>query len=302
MFDSLGLAMPDTLAGFRSLVDAQNLTTAAGQSTYATLLQLAPAFVDLKSAMDGAKSAADILAERQDLERKILELNGDTAAIRALDLAKIDASNRALQQQVWAIEDAQKAADAAKQLSEAWTSVGDSINDEIKRIRGLSDASGETGFAAAMSQFNAATIAARGGDQDAARLLPGLSQALLKVAADNATSRQELDRIQAQTAASLEQTSAVIAAIAAGNPLSPPATAQAGANPGTKVAQDAALLKVVSTAQPAVVPRPLDNTAADEVRSLRAELAQLRADNNAGHAANAAANNKTASILDRVTA
>src|SRR3546814_14739194 len=40
VFDSLDLAMPSTLASFRALVEAQNLTTAAGQATYATLLQI----------------------------------------------------------------------------------------------------------------------------------------------------------------------------------------------------------------------------------------------------------------------
>lgn len=285
VFDSLGMAMPDTLAGFRQLVEAQNLTTAAGQSTYATLLQLAPAFADLKTAMDGAKSAADILAERQDLERKMLELNGDTAAIRALDLAKVDVSNRALQEQVWAIQDAQAAAAAAKQLSDAWSSVGDSIDAEIKRIRGISDGSGGTSFAMAMSEFNAATSAARGGDQDAAKLLPGLSQALLKVAGDNATSRQELDRVQAQTAASLEQTSAVIAAISKGNPLTSGGTVSAAA-----------------VSAKATVPGPTAaNDVSDPIAGLRAELAQFRAENNAGHAATAGPVTRMAKKLDDVT-
>ncbi|RZM31287.1 MAG: hypothetical protein EOP67_33790, partial [Sphingomonas sp.] len=94
VFASLGLAMPGTLAAFRQLVEAQDLTTAAGQSTYATLLKLAPAFADLQASMEGAKSAADIASERQDLQRQLLELQGDTAAIRALDLAKLDSSNR----------------------------------------------------------------------------------------------------------------------------------------------------------------------------------------------------------------
>ncbi|PZO77082.1 MAG: hypothetical protein DI640_01490 [Sphingomonas taxi] len=285
VFDSLGMAMPATLAGFRELVDAQNLTTSAGQSTYATLLQLAPAFADLKSAMDGAKSAADILAERQDLERKMLELNGDTAAIRALDLAKIDVSNRALQEQVWAIQDAQGAASAAKQLSDAWSSVGDSIDAEIKRIRGLSDGAGGNSFAMAMGEFNAMTNAARGGDQDAAKLLPGLSQALLKLAGDNATSRQELDRVQAQTAASLETTSAVIAAIAKGNPLTGAGT----------VAAAAVAAQAVAPAQTAA------NDASDPITQLRNEIAQLRADNNAGHAATAGNTSRMAKKLDDVT-
>lgn len=285
VFDSLGLAMPETLAGFRGLVDAQNLATLAGQSTYATLLQLAPAFADLKSAMDGAKSAADILAERQDLERKILELNGDTAAIRALDLAKVDVSNRALQEQVWAIEDAQKAADEAKRLSDAWSSVGDSISDEIRRIRGLSDAAGGNSFAAAMGQFNAATTAARDGDQDAAKLLPGLSQALLKAAGDAATSRQELDRVAAQTAASLDATNSVIAAIAKGNPL-------AGASP----------VATAATVAQAAAPSPSAAAgASDPIRQLRDDLAQARSDVNAGLASIASSTGRIAKKVDDVT-
>lgn len=285
VFDGLGMAMPATLAGFRALVEAQDLTTAAGQSTYATLLQLAPAFADLQSSMSGAKSAADILAERQDLERKILELNGDTAAIRALDLAKVDVSNRALQEQVWAIEDAQKAAQAAEQLANAWSSVGNSIDEEIRRIRGLSDGAGGTTFAAAFSAFNAATISARAGDQDAAKLLPSLSQVLLKTAGDAATSRQELDRVQAQTAASLEQTSAVIAAIAKGNPLT---------NAGTVAASAAA----AQAAAPAT-----NNTAANDTASadLRDEIMKLRSDLSASLSAVASNTGRMASKLDDVT-
>ncbi|HEY0131921.1 MAG TPA: hypothetical protein VGB57_11000, partial [Allosphingosinicella sp.] len=147
VFASLGLAMPSTLAAFRELVEAQDLTTAAGQATYATLLKLAPAFADLQSALEGAKSAADIASERADLQRQLLQLQGDTAAIRALELAKVDASNRALQLQVWAVQDAQEAAKAADELRKAWQSVGDTIMDEVRRIRGLSDTAGAGTFA-----------------------------------------------------------------------------------------------------------------------------------------------------------
>jgi hypothetical protein len=216
VFSSLGMAMPETLAGFRQLVEAQDLTSAAGQATYATLLQLAPAFADLQASMEGAKSAADIASERQDLQRQLLELRGDTAALRALDLAKLDASNRDLQQEIYAVQDAQAAASAAKTLADAWTSVGDSIMDEVNRIRGVTDAAGGNGFAALQGQFNAASTAARGGDQDAAKTLPALSQALLTAAAEQATSRQELERVRAMTAASLEATYGVISALGNG--------------------------------------------------------------------------------------
>lgn len=284
VFTSLGLVLPTTLAGFRQLVEAQDLSTASGQATYATLLKLAPAFADLKSAMEGAKSAADILSERQNLQRQLLELNGDTAAIRALDLAKVDVSNRALQEQVWAIQDAQKAADAAKQLSDAWTSIGDTITDEVKRIRGLSDTTGATSFAMALSSFNAATIAARGGDQDVAKTLPSLSQALLTIAGNTATSRQELDRVRAETAASLEQTGSVIAALAKSNPLSSSSAVAAAATTAQATAPAA-----TSTA----------DTTADELRRLRETVEAMRGENNAGHATTAATAGRSAKVLER---
>lgn len=287
VFDSIGLTMPATLAAFRALVEAQNLTTAAGQATYATLLQLAPAFADLQAAMNGAKSAADIMAERQDLERKLLELKGDTAAIRALDLANLDASNRALQQQIWALQDAQEAAKAADELRQAWTSVGDSIMDEVKRIRGLSDPTGSSSFASLMGQFNAATLSARGGDQDAAKLLPGLSQSLLQSASLSATSRQELERIQAQTAASLTATYGALSGLMTG---------------GTSTS--ATLAAAATTAQASAATSANDNnpaTMAAEIRALREELAGMRNDINTGQAAIASNTGAMKKHLDNVT-
>jgi hypothetical protein len=294
VFASLGLAMPDTLAGFRALVEAQNLTTVAGQQTYATLLQLAPAFADLQNALNGAKSAADIASERSDLHRQLLELQGDKAALRALDLAKLDPSNRALQQQIYDLQDAQDAAKAAQDLAAAWKSVGDSIMDEVKRIRGLTS-TGSGGFASLLGQFNVATAAARGGDQDAAKSLPGLSQSLLTAAAATATSSQELRRIQAQTAASLEATYKAIASRTG------VATTGATTTNGSATASIDTLLAAVTANQSATVPAPANDDLADEVRQLREEVAGMRSDNNAGHAANASANNKTAKILDNVT-
>ncbi|EJL34126.1 hypothetical protein [Novosphingobium sp. AP12] len=286
VFDSLGVTMPGTLAAFRQLVEAQDLTTAAGQATYATLLQLAPAFADLQSALNGAKSAADILSERQDLQRQMLELQGDTAAIRALDLAKLDASNRALQEQIWAVQDAQAAAEAAAQLKDAWTSVGDSIMDEVNRIRGLTDGTSSGSFASLLGQFNAATAAARAGDQDAAASLVGLSQSLLNVAGNTATSRQELERIKAQTAASLEATYGLIGAITG-----------ATSTPSTSSVLSAA----ATAAQAAGTTAPANDDVAAGLQALRDEVAQMRNENNAGHAANAGNSGRIARKLDDVT-
>lgn len=285
VFVRLGTTMPATIDAFRALVDAQDLTTAAGQSTYATLLQIAPAFADLKSALDGAKSAADVIAEREVLQRRLLELDGNTAAIRALDLAKLDASNRALQQQIYAIEDAKAAAEAANDLREAWASVGDTIADEVKRIRGLDTVGGGASFATLMGQFNAANLSARGGDIDAAKTLPSLSQALLKVAGEQATSSQELKRIQAQTAATLEATQAAIAGRSA-------------------AAATAAILANSANAAAATAPAGIaaNDASAATIASLKDEVKGLRDSMEAALATIASNTGRAARVLDDVSA
>lgn len=287
-FNGLGLAMPETLAGFRSLVEAQDLTTSAGQQMYATLLQLAPAFADLKGALNGAASAAAIVREREDLQRQLLELSGDTAAIRAAELAKLDVSNRALQSQIWAIQDGQEAAKAAEQLRDAWKSVGDTIMDEVRRIRGLGDATGGNTFASLMGQFNAANSAARTGDMDAAKNLPQLSKSLLDAAAQAATSRQELDRVQAQTAAMLEATYAAIGGL--------------GADETPTNSNTAATLASLSAVQAASGGGSAGSDMVSELRALREVVEGMRTDNNSGHAATASNTGAIKRKLDDVTA
>ncbi len=257
VFNSLGITMPDSIASFRALVEAQDLTTAAGQQMYATLLEIAPAFAQIVNSGQNAASAAAILREANDLqkqlyeaegntaalrqmerdaldpsnralydriqalrdeaaisqqrdqlERQLLQLDGNTAALRARDLALVPDELKALQQQVWARQDeiaaAQEAAQKAKELASAWSSVGDSILDEINRIRGVPAGATGGSFASLQGAFNAAVAAARLGDIDAAKNLPGLSKSLLEAAAAEATSSQELIRIQALTANSLQ--------------------------------------------------------------------------------------------------
>ena len=127
-FDGLGLTMPASLAGFRQLVEAQDLTTSAGQSTYATLLQLAPAFADLNTTMDGAKSAADIASERADLQKQLWQALGDSASIRAAELAEIDPSNRALKQRLYDLADEAAAMEAANRVAQERTGLQSALN------------------------------------------------------------------------------------------------------------------------------------------------------------------------------
>ena len=56
-FAGLGVAMPDTMAAFRALVDAQDITTESGRTTYTALMGLQEAFASVsKAAEDSAKA------------------------------------------------------------------------------------------------------------------------------------------------------------------------------------------------------------------------------------------------------
>lgn len=295
---SMGLAMPDSIAGFRALVEAQDLTTEAGRAAYVALIQLAPAFADLVGAAQDAASAAAIADERLSLQRRMLELQGDTAALRALDLAQLDASNRALQQQIWALEDqrqaAEAAASAAEKLRSAWAAITDALIAEIERIRGVMGTKSGS-YAEALAKFNNASMLARGGDQEAAKALPGLSQALLSVAANTARSAEDLARLQGLTAASLEQTLAIITQAAGSGTAIDTAAA---ANPEPSWWEQFAANQMGTATIPA---NDGQSALLDELRALRQEVADLRGEQRLASATIASGTTKTARILERVT-
>ncbi|QEH80826.1 hypothetical protein EIK56_22945 [Sphingomonas sp. C8-2] len=303
VFDSLGVAMPDSIAAYRALVEAQDLTTAAGQQLYAQLLQLAPAFAEIVSAGKSAASAAAILRERQDLEKQLLELQGNTVALRQRELEQLDPSNRALQMQIWAIQDqqraAQDAASAAKELADAWGSVGDSIMAEVKRIRGLDATAAASSYQTLAAQFNVASAAARRGDMDAAKALPELSRTLLDAAAGQVGSRRELDLIRGQTAASLEltyrSTEKMVSQQQAAADLASRALQVAVDQQGwwqSFADQQAAAADSSKAANDALV---------EELQGLRAQVATLAEDQRTIGATLAGNTGKTAKILDNVS-
>ena len=62
-FEQLGVEVPATAAAYRQLVDSQNLSTVEGQALYLALLQLAPAFKEVKDAQNALQS--DLLEEQR---------------------------------------------------------------------------------------------------------------------------------------------------------------------------------------------------------------------------------------------
>jgi len=69
-----------------------------------------------RQAQEAERQAANAASERYNLETQLLQVEGNTQALRERHLATLDPTNRALQEQIWATEDA---ADAENALTKA---------------------------------------------------------------------------------------------------------------------------------------------------------------------------------------
>lgn len=138
--ERLGLSSIATMEQFKLAVLGLDLTSTAGQETYAALLQLAPAFkkvadaqtalaeqqiADAKAVADAAEEAAkavqDLQNKRASMEIQLLEAQGSATEALALrrsqELTALDATLVSLQLQIYAAQDAKAASDAAAQAA-----------------------------------------------------------------------------------------------------------------------------------------------------------------------------------------
>lgn len=217
-FRNLGVAggdVPESIAEFRALVDAQNESTDAGKKLKFALMALAPAFVDVVTAqeearqeiLDAEKKAQDkITSERQSLEKQLLTATGNTAETRRLELESLDSSNRALQERIWALEDEKK---AQQELAAASSGVVSEIDRLKKSLSGSTEAQSA---AALQAQFATTTAQARSGDLTALSKLPTISSALDQAFQLTATTASEVARMKGFLAGSLAETLSVLGA------------------------------------------------------------------------------------------
>ena len=181
---------------------------------------------------------AGLSSTRFDLENQLLSIQGKSGEvarrIRERDLAEMTKGltaeevervaaaydyNKSLEAQIEALNAANSAAQqaaqqqqqAAEQIKQAWQSLTDSLMGEVQRIRGQMEQDSFGGLASAQARFLITSSQARAGDQEAAKLLPGLSQSLLSLAGAQATSLLELQSIRSSTASSLEETAKILA-------------------------------------------------------------------------------------------
>lgn len=77
VFDALGIAVPSSVTDFRRLVEGLDLSTESGRSMWNMLMGVAPAFLAVTNAADGATSSTedltDALEEQAELQRRIAD-------------------------------------------------------------------------------------------------------------------------------------------------------------------------------------------------------------------------------------
>ncbi len=202
--------------------DAQKLTRirekerAAVDPLNAALLDQVYAQQDLKTATDAATAAANaaadqaraVASEKAGLEKQIMQLTGDTAGLRKLELAALDESNRSLQERIYQLQDeaaaSKDAMAAAYAASDAWYNAqldvyrameakrqadqkamfdsGKGISDFLRQlITGRAGtASPEQLLASTRSNYIADLTSARLGDVDASGRITGSAQSYIE--------------------------------------------------------------------------------------------------------------------------
>jgi hypothetical protein len=250
------------------------LTTEAGRQTYAALLSISGAFASITDAATAAAVASDqaqasaaaaLAATNQSWQDQLDILTG-VATERSIALRDAtDDSTRALMEQVFAQQDLQaaheRAAAAAAQLKSAWTSLANSMIDEVRKIRNEM-LTGSESFASLQAMFATSTAQARAGDQAAAGSLAGLASNLLAAGKENSASAIDYARLQGQVSASLVGTIGIVAG-----------------QQGIALPNDitASMPQISSTSQTRSGREKRDDEMLKELKALRAEVAALNA-------------------------
>jgi hypothetical protein len=178
---SLGLASITTrdqyAAHVEGLISSGAILQQAGAQEYTSLMALADAFAQVHPAIESTtaavKSMADVLSERADLQKQYDQLTMTSAQLLAQQRDALDASNRALFDQVQAAQAAKDANDAAKASLGDFLSSTKSFADSVKGFNSnlltgsLSTLTPEQQLAEARRQFEQTRQAAAAGDTTA---------------------------------------------------------------------------------------------------------------------------------------
>lgn len=181
---------------FKQLALAQDLTTDAGRKTYTSMMSVAQAFVELMRYGDElgvvVKTADEILSERKDLQQQLNEIIMTSNELLNLEREALDASNRALFDQIQAAKAVVTAKDALAKAYETEAAAGKAALEKAKSwvttLNGLNPAlqlgaqstlTPEQKYAEARAQFEQVLSQAIAGDTTAQGKLSAAEQAFL---------------------------------------------------------------------------------------------------------------------------
>jgi phage-related minor tail protein len=184
----MGLGWVSTRQQFAGVVAGLDLTTAAGQDTYAALMNLEGAFAATHAAIvDTTKSAQDIADERKDLQTQLDQLTMTSAQLLAKQRDALDDSNKALFDQVQAAQKVKDAQDAAKTSlgnfitqMKSFATTAKGLNNSLV-LGALSTLTPEQQYAEARRQFEQTRQQAAAGDSTAQGNLQSIEQTFLQL-------------------------------------------------------------------------------------------------------------------------
>lgn len=149
-----------------------------------------------RAAEEAARQLQEIAKERLGLLQQLLEKEGNTTELRAIELLGLDESNRALQERIWALEDALEAekayTDSLAEAQEFLKSFSTSIDKFILDTR-MDQTDSSVGYSLAAAQYNQQLALARSGDRTALGDITSYASTLIEAAKENATTQAEAD-------------------------------------------------------------------------------------------------------------
>ena len=206
--DASTVALYDLVAGYKASATAASEAKVAADA----LKAVNKGYQDQIDAMNKVGlSASELRAlETKDMDKSTIVLYDKVKAMQVAQAAEAaaaqakkdaeDENNRAAQ------KIAEEARAAAEKLRSAWQSATDAIFEQINRIRGEAAGTGASSLTSAQAEFAMRTAQARAGSEEAAKMLPALSQKLLELAEANSATAFDLARIRARTLGSLTDT------------------------------------------------------------------------------------------------
>lgn len=194
-FGALNVTMPDSLMGFRSLVEGIDRTTIEGQRLFASLLEISPSFAEFIEQMEGMKSATEDMANSAaEAANKIAQ-----SAFNMMQSA-INSEKKRIQDIVSGAGTAKSALDKA--VAAEKSTLKTAYDERVAEIKALADAE-----KVAQDAINKARIDSLNDERDAVQdrisALSGLFDELNKSVFDIALKSDELTRAR-RNAASFE--------------------------------------------------------------------------------------------------